>query len=176
MTRWWKAAGAMTVMVLAAAGLLHSRARQLTWKDVDRFAVQSAADSPSSWRAQGTLADMLNRQGQHDAAVERYRLAIALAPVEQAWQVRNSLADLHLRRGEPRLALAQLKLSLETEPDQVQTWVYLINSYMALGDYHQAWEWAGSALSYGGKPEVFERLKAEADSALRARGGSHGPR
>ena len=176
MTRWWKAAGAVAVVLLASAGLLESRARQRTWRDADRFAVQSAADSPNSWRAQGTLADMLTRQGRLDEAVERYRLAISLAPVEQGWQVRNTLADLHLRRGEPRLAFAQLKLSLEAEPEQLQTWAYMIRTFMALGEFHQALDWATSALGYGGKPEVFEPLRAEADSALRSNGpAAHNP-
>jgi tetratricopeptide (TPR) repeat protein len=164
-----KRAGVVIVSLLAIAGIIKSRERHAVWRNTDVFAAQSAADSPNSWRAQGTLADMLSRQGDYDKAVEHYLLAISLASSEQAWQARNRLAELYLRSGKPGLALEQLRQSLYETPTQQQTVDYLIQSYLALEDYHHAYEWADRALQFGGNPEVFGKLRAEADSALRRR-------
>lgn len=147
--------------------MLRSRARHVAWRDPDAFAVQSEKDSPGSWRAQGTLADMLSRQGDYVGAIDRYLRAIALAPEEQAWQARNSLAELYLRHGDARLAQEQLGQSLTATPNQVQTWVLLIQSFVALRDYRGAYEWADRALRYGGNVQVFGPLRDEAESALR---------
>ena len=154
--------------LLVLAGMLRSRARHATWRDPDAFAEASAKDSPRSWRAQGTLADMLSRRGDYAGAIDQYLKAIALAPEEQAWQARNSLAELYLRHGDARLAVEQLRKSLDVTPNKAPTWVFLIQSFAALHDYREAYEWADRALRYGGNVQVFGPLRAEADSALRA--------
>jgi tetratricopeptide (TPR) repeat protein len=166
------------VAVLVLAGMLRSRARHATWRDPDAFAEASAKDSPRSWRAQGTLADMLSRRGEYARAVDQYLRAIALAPEEQAWQARNSLAELYLRHGDAKLAVEQLRRSLDATPNKAPTWVFLIQSFAALHDYREAYEWADRALRYGGNVQVFGRLRAAADSALRAEasGTEHDPR
>jgi hypothetical protein len=160
------------VALLVAAGLLRSAQRHGVWRDEDTFAIHDAADSPNSWRAQGSYADMLARLGDHDAAVERYRIAIALAPLEQVWQVRNSLAERYFANGEPGLAVEQLRQSLAVTPNQKQTWEYLIQGYLALGDFRAARVWADSALALGGSPELFGKLRAAADSAFQAMGAA----
>lgn len=147
--------------------MLRSRARHVAWRDADTFAVQSEKDSPGSWRAQGTLADMLSRQGDNAGAIDRYLKAIALAPEEQAWQARNSLAELYLRHGDARLAQEQLRQSLAATPNQTQTWVFLIQSFVALHDYRGAYEWADKAIGYGGNLQIFGPLRDKAESALR---------
>ena len=164
------------VALLVIVGLWRSAQRQAVWRNEDTFAIHNASDSPNSWRAQGTFADMLARLGEHDAAVERYRIAIGLAPLEQVWQVRNRLAEWYLVSGEPGLAVEQLRQSLAVAPNQKQTWEYLIQGYLALGDFRAARVLADSALALGGSADLFGRLRAVADSAAeRASPGRTGP-
>ncbi len=95
------------VAVLFGAG---SFARTLVWKDNFALFADTAAKSPDHFQSQASFANALYEKGEVDAAIERYRLAIALDPHQPT--PRQNLATAYLRKGRVDEAIAEL-----THPD-----------------------------------------------------------
>ncbi len=92
-----------TVAVLFATG---SFARTLVWKDNFALFSDTAAKSPDHFQSQASFANALYEKGEVDAAIERYRLAIALDPGQCT--PRQNLATAYLRKGLVDEAIAEL--------------------------------------------------------------------
>lgn len=92
-----------TVALLFAAG---SFARTLVWKDNFALFADTAAKSPDHFQSQASFANALYEKGEVDAAIQRYRLAIALDPGQCT--PRQNLATAYLRKGLVDEAIAEL--------------------------------------------------------------------
>lgn len=92
-----------TVAVLFAAG---SFARTMVWKDNFALFADTARKSPDHFQSQSSYANALYEKGEVDAAIERYRIAIALDPGQGT--PRQNLATAYLRKGRVDEAIAEL--------------------------------------------------------------------
>jgi protein O-mannosyl-transferase len=161
--RWVVGLGALVL-----AGVLRSVERQRVWRNEAFLAARSVQDAPRSFRTQRAYGDVLFELGQRDLALEAWQRAVTLAPRGGVWRVRNDIAREFRAAGESGPEAEELRASLAEEPGQEDARGYLIAAYLALGRYDSAAGEADSALARGGKPEVFGRLRALADSAARA--------
>src|SRR3546814_10089453 len=83
--------------------------------------------APDMVLAQLVLADILESQGRHDAAIEVYQALPADSPL--SFQARLGLADLLDRNGRTDEAIALLRQMTEERPDQVEPPPQLGNVY-----------------------------------------------
>lgn len=83
--------------------------------------------APDMVLAQLVLADILEGQGRHDAAIEVYQALPADSPL--SFQARLGLADLLDRNGRTDEAIALLRQMTEERPDQVEPPTQLGNVY-----------------------------------------------
>jgi protein O-mannosyl-transferase len=154
---------------LVVTGVLRSAARQPVWRDETAYSLQLGQDAPRSWRAQKAYGYVLFQAGERQAAMNAYQRAIEFAPSLEVWRVRNDLALRYLEEGRAQSAIEELRRSLAASPEQDDTRHYLILAYLAQGAYREAAAEADSALSHGGERELFEGLRALADTAARDR-------
>lgn len=102
--------------------------RQERVTDVALLYVRMALDlQPDLAIARLLLADILEEQGRHDAAIEAYRAVPADAPL--SWQARLSLADLLDRTGRTDEAIALLEQMVGERPRQIDAPMQLGNVY-----------------------------------------------
>jgi predicted Zn-dependent protease len=66
------------------------------------------------------------------------------------------------------LAVGELQASLSVDPDQEETWNYLVLANLAQGAYADAARHAEEAMARGGSVQLFGGLRTLADSAARA--------
>lgn len=154
----------VVTVLLVMAGLARSAERFSVWRDDSTYALRTGLDAPLSWRAQMARAEILFRSGDRDSGLAGYRQAIALAPPNWIWRVRNDLARRYLEIEEVAPAVVELEASLAAVPDQEETRHYLVLSYLALARYGEAAVQADSALARGFNPQLFQALRALADT------------
>lgn len=154
--------------VLTIVGVARSVERWPSWHDETSYVVAAAADSPRSFRAQRAWGEVLFLEGKRDEGMAAYGRALQYAPPAEAWRVRNDLARRHFEEGASALAVQQLLASREQTPGEQETWNYLILGLLNLGEYPLARQEAETALARGFSVEVFEDLRALADTAMKA--------
>ena len=165
---WRRQALTAGVGLLTILGVLRSAERHRVWRNEAFLSVRSVQDAPRSYRAQRAYADILFRLNRPEMAMEAYARSIALAPRNHDWRVRNDLATRFRERGERAQEVEQLRASLAAESAQPETRGHLVAALLFLGRYAEAAREADSALTAGGTREVFEGLRAMADSAAQA--------
>jgi tetratricopeptide (TPR) repeat protein len=140
------AAGLAEVLFDAASIL-----RQEHVTDVSLIYVRMALDlQPDLAIAQLLVADILEEQGRHDAAIEAYRAVPKEAPL--SWQARLSLADLLDRRERTDEAIVLLKDMTAERPGQVDAPMQLGNIYRIHQRFPEAAEAYDIAVSRLGNP------------------------
>jgi tetratricopeptide (TPR) repeat protein len=97
----------------AAAGLL-TLARNILHRDDAALWAHNAAHTPGNARAHFQLAGVLAARGQSDAAIARYRTAIALRPAYI--EARHNLGATLLRAGRVLDAIVELEGALRLHP------------------------------------------------------------
>lgn len=156
--------GGATLMVLGAARSLQ---RWPVWQDETTYVLRTVEDAPRSFRTQRAHGEVLFLQGKRAEGMAAYGLALQYAPPAEAWRVRNDLARRHFEEGASALAVQQLLASRQEAPAIQETWNYLILGLLNLGEYPAALQEAEAALARGFSVEVFEDLRALANTALR---------
>jgi len=159
---------AVVAAALVVAGIVRSAERQQVWKNERELSMRSAVDAPKSYRMQTAAAYTLFEAGQREEGIKAYRRAIALAPIAHLWRVQNDLARRYFAEGNLALAVGELQASLSVDPDQEETWNYLVLANLAQGAYADAARHAEEAMARGGSVQLFGGLRTLADSAARA--------
>jgi tetratricopeptide (TPR) repeat protein len=141
------------LLLVAVAGALgvktHLRNRdyhsELTmWRDIAR-------KSPHNPRAHHSVAVVLQRQGRHDAAIERATRSLELIPSAEAYYTRGVS---RYERGGYEAALADHTRALGIDPRAARAYNNRGNAHAALGRYEQAVSDFTAAVSL--EPELAE--------------------
>jgi hypothetical protein len=103
---------ALLAGIVALYGLA-TLSRAMVWSDNLTLFRDTAAKSPDHYASQTSLANALYERGEIDAAIERYRIALALRPHENT---RTNLGIAYLRKGWTDAAIAELTTAVATLP------------------------------------------------------------
>jgi Flp pilus assembly protein TadD len=125
--------------LLAALVALYSAGtwrRATIWKDNFTLFQDTARKSPDHYVSQTSLANAFYERGEIDAAIERYRVALALRPNENA---RANLGIAYLRKGRTEEAVAELETAVRTLPRDSK-------SRAALGFAYETKGWLAAAV------------------------------
>lgn len=155
-------------IALVIAGVVRSAERHRVWRHDGFLAVRTASDAPRSFRAQRAYADVLFEIRQPDAAHAAYARALEYAPPQLRWRVHNDYARQLRARGDRAGEIRELRASLAQRPDQEDARGHLVAALLEHGEYDAAAAQADSAIARGARRDVFQGLKAVADSARRA--------
>jgi len=124
--RWREASDAYDVALkdapdqdLIGAALAFSAAGRLV--DAERLLLRALESDPGSWRLQFELGRVFQSAGQHAAAIERYKGALALAPGNFNCLTNCGICWISL--GNPAEAVPILRRCTELEADNPKAWV-----------------------------------------------------
>ena len=87
--------------------------RAFVWSDNLTLFRDTAEKSPDHYASRTSLANALYEQGEVDAAIEQYRIALSLRPNENT---RTNLGVAYLRKGWTDAAIAELERAVSTLP------------------------------------------------------------
>ena len=128
--------------VAAAAILVAALAGWRTWTRTPDWAGSQTTfralqrDHPESFRVQWALADQLRRQGEHERALERFRVALSLMPAH--YRLRFQYGGTLLEAGRTEEAAEQFAISRSLIPEYAESHVYRVAVLMALGRHEEA--------------------------------------
>lgn len=162
--------GQQALMVVGAAlvllGVVRSVERFSVWRDEPTFALRGVADAPESYRMQRAAGQVFFDQQRTDEGLEAYQRALRSAPPAHQWGVRADLARRLWEAGADSLAMEWLEGSVAVSAQHPEAWEYLVWGYLTAGAYPAARMAADSAMARGMAPQVFQPLRALADTAI----------
>jgi tetratricopeptide (TPR) repeat protein len=132
------------------------RTERSLWED----ALQKA---PGSGRAYHNLAwGYYDRIRDADTSMALYQQAIDKQIYRKGTAATSylNIGNIYYHQGDYRAAIAQYLKSLRLNPNKISTHIRMIQSYMALSEWHQAEAAIESAISLGKHREIIYRLKA----------------
>jgi len=159
----WRApdrAFAMLCLALPCALAVPASLQVRTWKD-DRVVFERAlAVTEGSFTAHNNLGNVLQEQGEYEAAVRHLEAALRLRPASP--KVHNNLANVYLDLGRREDALRHLELALRLAPDAYQVHYNLARVLERLGR-------TGEAIThYRRAAELQPALAARVERRLRS--------
>jgi tetratricopeptide (TPR) repeat protein len=148
MERWAKrpyvlAAAAGGILIIAILAVFLSRGSSDMEEGVAAFSRQQYGVAEQRFRAELSrngdnvtarlyLARILRRQARYQEAAELLRGAARTAPRDPA--VRRELGRLFLDLNQPKLAADQFQQAVELDPEDTETWVFLVAALRRAGD------------------------------------------
>lgn len=121
----------------------------LTWKQchmyqsVETLWATTAAQNPKAFLAHTDLADIYMDEGKTDAAIQQYRMSLAL---RMDPEICHNLGNALLETGRPDEAFAYFKKSIEMAPEYPIAYSDLGNMYLQKGQVDLAIEYIQKAL------------------------------
>lgn len=153
--------------ILLILGVYRSTTRHPVWSDqFNYWFVTANTDAPLSYRAHHALAEMYVMAGVDGRAEREYQLSIALAPPGVSTVFLDYANRLRLK-GFCYPAVRLYRRSLEVAPENMAVRASLAACLINIGDYNGALAETGRGIASGKKQELWNFLKATADSALR---------
>jgi cytochrome c-type biogenesis protein CcmH len=157
--------GAVPPQLLSSYGeALTQEAGEVT-KDAEAAFRQALSEDPSELMARYYVGLALSHRGDNNGALQLWEGVLADAPPNAPWRgaLINEMAALRAQSGggppNPAVMVARLASELDANPNNLDGWVMLINSYVVLGDKEKAVAALAKARS------VFAN-QAEAQAAL----------
>ena len=165
------------LLLVVAAGTVHSALRQLVWKDNATLFAQMVEDAPLSARAHYALGGHLFEVGHLRDAEQEWRMAIALDST--AWRIQIDLADRYRGAALCGPAIPLYRAALVLEPKAERARLGLVVCLRDAGERVEAERLAHEALRVDVTPRAGLRLlrylRAPTDSAAEAiLGGASG--
>ncbi|HXC36831.1 MAG TPA: tetratricopeptide repeat protein [Candidatus Acidoferrales bacterium] len=128
--------------ILAILGTLTWRQSHM-YTDVETLWHTTAERNPESFLAHTDLADILTGKGQMDAAIQQYRMSLA---VRKDPETCHNLGNALLQTGRPDEAAMYFKKSLEIDPNYAVGYSDLGNMYLQKGQLDLAIQYMQKAL------------------------------
>jgi len=144
---------AVGALVASAMGLSMAWAtfqRNELWRDEVRLWEDAAAKSPRKARTHVNVASALARRGQADAAIQRYRIAIALDPYDP--EVRNNMGIACFKTGRVDEAIGHFEAAIRLKPDFGNAHYNLGIAFGKMGRTKEAMESMSRGLMLGSTP------------------------
>lgn len=102
----------------------------------EAWAEHEVEKSPGSFEARYNLGEMLQARGALGEAVEQFRVAVSIRPVDAV--ANNALGGAQLARGDLNAAIRQFNTALASPPDYFDAHYNLGNALGAQGDFSGA--------------------------------------
>lgn len=134
---------------LAVSGCILAILGTLTWKqchmykDVETLWATTATENPKAFLAHTDLGDIYMDQGKMDAAIEQYRISLALRMDPETC---HNLGNALLETGKPEEAVVYLKKALQLNPDDPIALSDFGNLYLQKGQIDLAIQYLQKAL------------------------------
>ncbi|MEW6534479.1 MAG: tetratricopeptide repeat protein [Candidatus Auribacterota bacterium] len=133
--------------------------RNSDWRTEERLWLKTAQTTPASFRAHGSIAQMLLDQGRYELALKEARIANMLRP--QDYRVLGNLAVIHMKMGDYTKAVEYFQRALEYEPRDFRTYANLHLLHDALDEPERALDAVNTAIHYNQRQKDLYYMKAE---------------